>query len=140
MNATVDRSDFDREYGGVASVRAARSDVMQWMTDRGADVEASGRAVLIVSELASNAVQESPDTAYRVFLATPDTSSVDIAVSNRRLVGSAPPRSPSFAGPHAPRGRGLAIVELLTHDISVEVTSDEIRVTAHCPAHTDDGN
>jgi anti-sigma regulatory factor (Ser/Thr protein kinase) len=136
MNATADRSDFDRDYDGIESVRVARSDVLEWMGHRGADVEASRRAVLIVSELASNAVQESPRTAYHVHLSTIDTSTLDIAVRNRRTVGSSPPESNSFVGPLAPRGRGLAIVESLSHGISVQVTDNEIRVSTTCAAQT----
>jgi anti-sigma regulatory factor (Ser/Thr protein kinase) len=131
------RRDFDRDYGGASSVRAARVDVTQWMDAHGADHDAAHRAVLIVSELASNAVQASPGTAYHVRLSTVDRSTLDICVSNRRPDDrSRPPESLGPVAPHAPMGRGLSIVESLSHAIAIEVTDDEVHVSAICPVHT----
>jgi anti-sigma regulatory factor (Ser/Thr protein kinase) len=133
MNTPAEGSDFDRTYGGAGSLSDARSDVRLWLDGRGADGDSSRRAVLILSELASNAVEASPDTAYHVHVATLDRSTLDIAVRNSRRAGStAPPESSALAGPLEPRGRGLAIVESLSHGISVLVTDDEIRVSVTC--------
>ncbi|MGZ4726032.1 MAG: hypothetical protein ACXV8L_17650, partial [Ilumatobacteraceae bacterium] len=61
---------LDRDYEGeAATLRVARRDVLAWLTDVGADESTKERAVLIVSELATNALQASPGRMYRVRVA-----------------------------------------------------------------------
>jgi len=69
MNAHAmdSRVALDREYQGrTETLRQARTEVGGWLAahDLGSDVRE--RAELVVSELASNAVQAAPGTPYRL--------------------------------------------------------------------------
>jgi anti-sigma regulatory factor (Ser/Thr protein kinase) len=128
-----DGSDaFERAYEGtLQSLRSTRTDVSAWLRAIEADQEMVERAVLVASELASNAVQAAAGCPYRVTIQRAGESLIELAVSNQFVSTGPPDRdrwSPSI--PTAPRGRGLSIVEALSRDVRVEVDDSVVRVTA----------
>ena len=124
---------LDREYDGTTgTLRAARNDVVGFLREHAPDPDLQERAELVVSELATNAIQASPGVAYRLRLALREDGSVVLAVTSSTQRNAPPPREawgPTHA--RAPRGRGLLIVDGLTDDVAVERPSDDkIVVTA----------
>ena len=94
------------------------------------------RAALIVSELSSNAIQAAPGRTYS--LSSPEWTmevrrsrsvTTRLAVCRRRANrgGSKPA---SQLRNLVPRGRGLAIVDSLSEDVTVEHHGDDVVVTA----------
>ncbi len=123
---------FDREYEGtLASLRSTRDDVSAWLRIGECDHEMVERAVLVTSELASNAVQAAPGRPYRVTIRAAGDSLVELVVSNQ-FVSTSPPDRDRWVPttPTAPRGRGLSIVEALSRDVRVDVDHGVVRVTA----------
>lgn len=131
---------LDREYDGTTgTLRAARNDVVGFLKAHVADEDLHERAELVVSELATNAIQASPGVAYALHVAFRD-GSVVLAVTSFTRHDAPPPREawgPTTA--RAPRGRGLLIVDGLTDGVAVDRPShDTIVVTATfrvAPAH-----
>ena len=125
-------SALDRDYDGEpATLRAARRDVLTWLSARGADEETKQRAALIVSELATNALQASPGRPYNVSVTMTDDQCAEIAVRNHTSGGVPPERERwRFAEPSSLRGRGLAIVSSLSEDVVVCADNGEVAVTA----------
>jgi anti-sigma regulatory factor (Ser/Thr protein kinase) len=113
-------------------LRVARRDVDGWLTERGFDENLRDRAALVLSELATNAVQASPGTAYDVNVRQVDDHSAVVTVTSRASFEKPPPRE--HWGPpttFAPRGRGLMIVDELADDVEVDVRNrDTVVVTA----------
>ena len=137
-SSTDDRPGaFHREYqGGVATLRSARRDVVEWLTHLGAGQETKDRAALIVSELTSNAIQAAPGSAYQLQVARIDEQSAAISVSNRQISGLPPAPHRWRAPTEVPlreiplRGRGLAIVDSLSEEVTVEHNGESVIVTA----------
>lgn len=131
----ADPSSQLRIYPGNDSVLAdIRADVARWFAHHGFSADATDRAVLLVSELCSNAVEAGPDHPVEVRLTAegPGRRAV-VAVSNTTL-GNVPPPSERWApaDPLAPRGRGLAIVDALSDKVTVDSSvPDRITVAAH---------
>jgi anti-sigma regulatory factor (Ser/Thr protein kinase) len=130
-------SALHREYeGDLATLRSARRDVVEWLTRHGADDEAKDRAALIVSELTSNAIQAAPGSRYALQVARVDRRTAAISVRNHPRGGRPPARelwrAPSGLPPEkmATRGRGLAIVDSLSEEVTVEDDGDAVVVTA----------
>ena len=123
---------FDREYEGtLESLRSTRNDVSAWLRTNECDHEMVERAVLVTSELASNAVQAAPGCPYGVKIRAAGESLVELAVSNQFVSTSPPDRDRWFpTTPTAPRGRGLSIVEALSRDVRVDVDDSVVCVTA----------
>jgi len=121
-----------RDYDGEpATLRAARRDVLAWLSARGADDETKQRAALIVSELATNALQASPGRPYNVSVVATGDRCAEIAVRNHTSGGVPPERdSWQFAEPSSLRGRGLAIVSSLAEDVEVCADNGEVAITA----------
>jgi anti-sigma regulatory factor (Ser/Thr protein kinase) len=125
------------EYeGDLVTLRAARRAVIEWLAGLGADDDTRERAALIVSELSSNAIQAAPGRTYSLQLARVDDGSATISVRNHPT-GSVPPARESWHREPAtqlrnllPRGRGLAIVDSLSEDVTVEHHGDDVVVTA----------
>ncbi|MEY2521887.1 MAG: Histidine kinaselike ATPase domain [Ilumatobacteraceae bacterium] len=125
------------EYeGDLVTLRAARRAVIEWLAGLGADDATLERAALIVSELSSNAIQTAPGRTYSLQLARVDDGSATISVRNHPT-GSVPPARESWRREPAtqlrnllPRGRGLAIVDSLSEDVTVEHHGDDVVVTA----------
>jgi anti-sigma regulatory factor (Ser/Thr protein kinase) len=126
-----------RQYeGNLVTLRTARRDVADWLTELGADDETKERAVLVVSELTSNAVQAAPGRTYTLQVTRLDDGSAAISVRNQPIGSRPPERELWRAAPDAdlrkllPRGRGLAIVDSLSEGVSVEHVGDDVVVTA----------
>src|SRR3954454_18550237 len=127
---------FRHRYAGdLATLRAARRQVVDWLEEQGADGDIKERAALIVSELTSNAVQASPGVPYSVEV-TGEKGFASITVRNHPGGQSPPPREKWRPVAHlslkdlSPRGRGLLIVDSLSDGLTIEHHSDEMVVTA----------
>ena len=128
---------LQRDYeGDLVTLRAARRAVVDWFAELGADGDTRERAALIVSELSSNAIQAAPGRTYSLQLARVDDGCATISVRNHPT-GSLPPARESWRREPAtqlrnllPRGRGLAIVDSLSEDVTVEHHGDDVVVTA----------
>lgn len=123
---------FDREYeGALQSLRSTRDDVSAWLRTSDCDHEMVERAVLVTSELASNAVQAAPGHPYRVTIHGAGEALVELTVSNQFRTTSPPDRDQWLpTTPTAARGRGLSIVAALSRDVRVDVADGVVRVTA----------
>lgn len=113
---------LDREYeGATRTLHSARTDVMDCLRPHVADTDVHERAELVVSELASNAIQASSGRSYRVRVALAADGSVVMEVTSSTGRDAPPPRD--LWGPAtaiAPKGRGLMIVGKLTDEVGVE--------------------
>lgn len=113
---------LDREYEGTTStLHSARNDVMDCLRPHVADTDVQERARLVVSELATNAIQASPGSAYRLRVSLASDRSVVMEVTSSTARDTPPPRD--LWGPAtaiAPKGRGLMIVDKLTDDVGIE--------------------
>jgi anti-sigma regulatory factor (Ser/Thr protein kinase) len=127
------RDEFARDYDGTSStLRDARKDVVGWLLDCGFDRDLQDRAALVVSELATNAVQASPGITYGVQLQRVGDRSATLVVTSRTEFQRPPPREHwGPASTLAARGRGLMIVEQLSDGVEVDLPSrDTVVVTA----------
>lgn len=124
---------LEAEFAGTpATLREARRALVEWIEGHGADPDACQRAELIVSELASNAVQASPGMPYRISAQRIDDERYDLVVVNTLDDADAVPPRDEW-GPDdvlATRGRGLVIVEALAEQISVEQGAGSVTVRA----------
>lgn len=123
---------FDRRYeGDTGIVNGVRQDVDRWLRSQSADDDTRERAALVISELASNAVQASPGRAFEMSLRRTPIG-VCITVVNQAEDAAVPDRRDW--GPDdvlAPTGRGLAIVDALCVRVSIETSdSGEVCVEA----------
>ena len=127
---------LQREYDGdLVTLRAARAAVIDWLAGLGADDDTRERAALIVSELSSNAIQAAPGRTYSLQVRL-DDGCATISVRNHPS-GSQPPARESWRREPVtklrnllPRGRGLAIVDSLSEDVTVEHHGDDVVVAA----------
>ena len=124
---------FRRVYDGTSrTLRKARNDVVGWLGDHGLGIDLQQRAALVLSELATNAVQASPGSDYSVQLSIDSDRAATIAVTSHTGYETPPPRE--HWGPPsrlAPRGRGLMIVSELAEDVAVDLPDrDTVVVTA----------
>lgn len=89
-------------------------------------------AELVVSELASNAVQHSLSGEYcGPFIVAVDAGAASVRVSVVDLgAETSPPVRPAMPGPDAERGRGLALVALLSKEWGADELSVGRRVWA----------
>jgi anti-sigma regulatory factor (Ser/Thr protein kinase) len=113
---------LDREYEGMTdTLRVARLEVGGRLAERRLSVDLRERAELVVSELASNAVQASPGAPYRIRVAIESDDAVVIALTSEASQGGPPPRAEW--GPTnvlSATGRGLLIVDELSDDVNVQ--------------------
>jgi anti-sigma regulatory factor (Ser/Thr protein kinase) len=118
-------------YPGVTSALAAvRADFELWLLHQGVVFEERQIAVLVLSELATNAVQASDGSDYQVAYQRIDGHSIEVSVANWVGRSTIPPRQ--HWGPDDPlarRGRGLEIVESLADSVATENADDMVRVT-----------
>ncbi|MEO8266964.1 MAG: ATP-binding protein [Ilumatobacteraceae bacterium] len=128
---------FRCDYAGdLRTLQRARRDVVGWLADHAADETTKERAALIVSELASNAVQASPGSSYRIEVSEVDSHLVSISVRNRPIEQLPPPREKwrpvgnLSLKEMSLRGRGLAIVDSLSEEVTIEYLDEELTVTA----------
>ena len=125
-----------RDYeGDLATLRSARREVVEFLAQQGADEETRERAALIVSELTSNAIQASPGLVYNLEVVR-IVDAAAISVRNRPEGRIPPPREQWRPADEvslrelSPRGRGLAIVESLSDELTIEHRGDEVIITA----------
>lgn len=117
--------------GEPATLGRARRDVLAVLSKWGADDAVRDRAALIVSELATNALQASPGREYHVHLVRVDDTFASISVRNAAN-GSKPPQPDTWrpVDRTALRGRGLSIVNSLSESVTVEDQHGDVVVTA----------
>ncbi|MEQ1874089.1 MAG: ATP-binding protein [Ilumatobacteraceae bacterium] len=130
MNTTS--PTLNRQYAGdPTSLRATRRDVVDFLTECGADKHTVEGASLIASELASNAVQAGPGHPYELRIRLVDPNAASLSIRNH-TTGTVPPPPANWrpVDDLAVRGRGLSIVESLADEVSVEVDGDDVTVTA----------
>jgi anti-sigma regulatory factor (Ser/Thr protein kinase) len=118
---------FDRSVTATAKVLPEiRQSVAHWVEPLELDEDDLGAVQVVVSELVANAVEASVDgekVSVRL-TAAPDAVSVEVANRSGR---TRPVPIPPMAEPLAPRGRGLAIVRSLSHDLAlVEVNGHTV--------------
>jgi len=120
---------FARSYAGSTdTVNHSRADLTHLLAENGLHAIAAD-AELVVSELASNAIEASPGQAYQVAFHIADHEVV-VAVTNRTTAILA---DNAHEGPDdalAPQGRGLMIVHALSKSVEIHQTDDEITVSA----------
>jgi anti-sigma regulatory factor (Ser/Thr protein kinase) len=125
--------ELERQYGGTTgSLREVRNDLVRWLKGHGAGDDLCDRAALVVSELASNAVQAAPDVPYRVRVSFADGKSLVVAITSH-TPGHGPPPRGEWGPPTlmAAYGRGLLIVDELSDDVVVQQpAADTVVVTA----------
>jgi anti-sigma regulatory factor (Ser/Thr protein kinase) len=124
---------LNRQYDGTTlTLRAARTDVVGCLSERGVDQDLQDRAELVLSELASNAVQAAPGNPFNLRLALAGDGTLVLAVTSQTHNGGPPPRREW--GPDnvlAPSGRGLMIVDQLAEKVHVDRPAvDKVVVTA----------
>lgn len=126
-----------RVYGpDLRTLHIAREDVVAWLADLGADAGTQERAALIVSELSSNAIQNSPGLPYSLLITRVDGNHAEISVRNKPTEHLPParerwrPASDLSLKELSLRGRGLAIVDSLSDEVTIEHVGDELVVTA----------
>lgn len=114
--------------GTTATINSARALVDDWLVGLDASVDLRDRAALVVSELSSNAVEASPGLLYEVGIGRLGDL-IRLSVTNRVSDEAPPPRGDW--GPDdvlAPRGRGLAIVDMIATSVTVD-RSETHRIT-----------
>jgi anti-sigma regulatory factor (Ser/Thr protein kinase) len=125
--------------GTTESVSAARTRVRRHLDELGADTTICERAELIVSELATNAVEASPGQQFRLVVEVgtshqhqqPTMSEIVIRVENPWTGGPLPGVDPHRAiDAQAPRGRGLHIVRTLCDSFRIEQQNGTVQVVA----------
>ena len=113
---------LNREYAGTTlTLRAARTDMVGCLSERGIDLDLQERAELVLSELASNAVQAAPGNPFKLQLAFAGDGALVLAVTSQTHNGGPPPRREW--GPDnvlAPSGRGLMIVDSLAERVDID--------------------
>jgi anti-sigma regulatory factor (Ser/Thr protein kinase) len=110
-----------RLAGSTATINTARCAADDWLAQRGAGDDLRYRVALVVSELASNAVQAAPSRPYELSMAATAADSVTISVTNSDVNDAPPPKDHWGPGDVlAPRGRGLAIVDTLADEVIVD--------------------
>lgn len=133
MNATShEPPPLNREYAGDAvTLRSARHDVVDWLNQHQADSDTTEQASLIVSELASNAIQASPGISYRLRLVRVGDGFAELSITNRTSGTPLPSLgNRRLADFSALRGRGLSIVDSLSDEVTIETITDDVVVTA----------
>jgi anti-sigma regulatory factor (Ser/Thr protein kinase) len=111
------RTSYPGDHGVIGVVRR---DLGEWFTAQGFPPEAVERARLVVSELATNAIEAAPGANFEVTVRMEGDGVAALAVTNPSAGTRPPPRSAwGPAEPLALRGRGLAIVAALADAITV---------------------
>lgn len=114
---------FQRAYDGITSTLCvARRDLVGWLAARGFDEDLRDRAALVLSELATNAVQAAPGRDYDVRVHEGRNGSAVVTVTSHTDYGRPPPRDQwGPVTPLALRGRGLLIVDELADEVCVDI-------------------
>lgn len=120
------RTSYPGDHQVIGGVRQELGD---WMTARGFGPEAVERARLVVSELATNAIEAAPGATFEVTVRLVAEGVAALAVTNP-TTGSRPPPPDTWgpAEPLARRGRGLGIVAALADAVEV-IENDPANLT-----------
>jgi anti-sigma regulatory factor (Ser/Thr protein kinase) len=124
---------LDREYDGTTgTLRVARNDLLSCLKAQLIDDDVQERAQLVVSELATNAIQASPGSPFGLQVSVSEDGSVHLSVTSSTDTDGPPPRNAwGPVHPIAVRGRGLLIVGKLTDEVDIShPTPGTIVVTA----------
>ena len=118
--------------GETATLNVARHDVDEWLEAAGIGDAIRRSVALVVSELATNAVQAAPAHAYDVHVEFTTDSSIAIRVRNDIVTTTVPERADWHPVDQlAARGRGLSVVDHLADSVDVdESDADTVTVTA----------
>lgn len=113
--------------GWTSSLADVRRDTAHWLAAQGASAELISRAELIVSELATNAVEAAPGDPFSLGLRSRDDGGgFVLTVANGTDGATLPSRDTwRITDPLTAQGRGLAIVASLAD--GVEVTRNNTR-------------
>ncbi|MGF1597963.1 MAG: ATP-binding protein [Acidimicrobiales bacterium] len=118
-----------RLAGVTSSVAEARRFIGACADELRLDDERRQSIELVVSELATNAVQAAPDHDFEI-RARHDAPDLIVTVVNRALEVDIPDRVDWRAdNALARRGRGLGIVDLLADSVDVHTTAENVTVT-----------
>lgn len=135
---------LERDYAGNSgTLRDVRSDVVASLRSLIVDPDLEERAQLVVSELATNAIQASPGRRYGLVVHVDSDRSVVVRVTSMGEHHALPSRE--AWGPEtatAVRGRGLMIVGTLSDEVEIaQPASGTVVVTATLrPAQHDRGS
>ena len=136
VGVTDPSAELSRAYDGdLRTLRQARTDVIDWLSGQGADEGTQERGALIVSELCSNAIQNSPGLSYDLKVVRVDDTA-EISVRNRPIDKQPParelwrPAGDLSLRELSLRGRGLAIVDSLSEEVTIEHRGEDLVVTA----------
>jgi anti-sigma regulatory factor (Ser/Thr protein kinase) len=124
---------LERDYAGNSgTLRDVRSDVVASLRSSIIDPDLQERAQLIVSELATNAIQASPGRRYGLVVHVAPDRSVVLQITSTGGQHALPSRDawgPESAS--AVRGRGLMIVGALSEEVEIaQPASGTVVVTA----------
>lgn len=124
---------LEREYAGNSgTLHEVRSDVVASLRSSIVDPDLEERAQLVVSELATNAIQASPGRRYGLVVHVGSDHSVVVQVISKSERGAPPVRE--AWGPEtatALSGRGLLIVGKLSDEVEIaQPESGTVVVTA----------
>jgi anti-sigma regulatory factor (Ser/Thr protein kinase) len=124
--------------GDAASISTARKFVVETSAQLGVSDDLSPRLALVVSELASNAVQASPGRSYDLAIHVSEHW-LKVEITNVAARASIPDREQWMPGePLAVRGRGLGIVDHRSDEVEIEEAGGKVTVTAtlHLPVES----
>lgn len=124
---------FERDYAGNSgTLRDVRSDVVASLRSSIIDPDLEERARLVVSELATNAIQASPGRRYGLVVHVASDRSVVLQITSTGDHDALPSRD--AWGPEtvtAVRGRGLLIVGTLSDEVEIaQPASGTVVITA----------
>ena len=111
-----------------SSINGARLDLAAWLGGAHIGVPVDD-AVLVLSELVSNAIEASPGGHYRVWTSI-EGNRLGIGVTNESTAGVPDPEQWKPKDVLASRGRGLSIVDALTDQVDVTATDGMTTVVA----------
>jgi anti-sigma regulatory factor (Ser/Thr protein kinase) len=138
LDAATERRLVIEVPGQAAAVARARQAVANFLAGRGVPSVVVDDMELVTSELVTNAIIHPPEPVDVVRVEVAASDVVSLVVSNVGPAAAIPPiedwRTPP---PHAPSGRGLAIVKRLSDAVSVRQVGDRAVVT--CQRRLPDG-
>lgn len=123
----------ERSIRGIADLSDVRSEFGEWLRDLGVDDERVDDLLVVVSELAANAVRESaPDATLPTLRARCDDHRIVLEVSNEvDIVTHGEGKGDwDLDDPLRTGGRGLLVVSALADDVDVDV--DGRRLSVRC--------
>jgi anti-sigma regulatory factor (Ser/Thr protein kinase) len=112
------------------SIRQARHDALRTLSSWGIEQDTIERAVLVISELATNAITHSASCCVRVWLRRLGRDEVEVSVSDRQRQVRGEDLRPCRAAADDETGRGLLIVHTIADRWRAEADDDGTTVYA----------